>query len=328
MAEAPLERLVEGVLEGETAAIAQAITRVEDTRAEAAEPRRELIRRLEAETPSHHTVVGLTGPPGAGKSSLAAVLIERWSAGGAGVGMLAIDPSSRRSGGALLGDRARMRIDPSQRVFVRSMAAGEQLGGLAPAARAATAVLRCVFPWTLVETVGVGQSEVDVETVADTVVVVLQPGSGDTLQFMKAGILEIPDVFVVHKWDLGAVAEQTRADLESILALRSPPGDRWRPPVLGVSSLARVGIDALLSALVDHRAHLDSSGELAARRERNRALWAVELFAERYGTLGIEQLGGREALERQARDAPGTALDAFSDLARRAGLEPPRDRDR
>ena len=118
---------------------------------------------------------------------------------------------------------------------MRSMAAREQLGGLAPATRAAAAVLRAAFRWTLVETVGVGQSEVDVATLADSVVLVLQPGSGDTLQFMKSGILEIPDVLVVHKWDLGAVAERTRADLESMLALQISPGS-WHPPILGVSA--------------------------------------------------------------------------------------------
>jgi LAO/AO transport system kinase len=316
-----LEGLIEGVLKGETAPIAEALTRVEDARPAAVPVRRELVGRLEAQTPAQHTVVGLTGPPGAGKSCLAAALINHWTDEGWGVGMVAVDPTSRRSGGALLGDRARMRIRPGQPVFVRSMAARDRLGGLAPATRASAVVLRAVYPWTLVETVGVGQSEVDVETVADTVVLVLQPGSGDTLQFMKAGILEIPDVFVVHKWDLGAVAEQTRADLESILALRRPQARGWEPPVLGVSSQTGEGIAELARALHDHRAHLDQSGELGRRRERSRTVWALELFLERYGTLGLERLGGRESAERLARETPGTALDVFGELARRTGLE-------
>ena len=196
-ASAELDSLVRGVRAGDHAAISAALAHVEDTRPDTLELQRDLLGRLEAETPRERAVVGVTGPPGVGKSSLAGRLIAHWLAAGAAVGMVAVDPSSRRSGGALLGDRARLRFRPEERVFVRSMAAREQLGGLAPATRAAVAVLRAACDWVVVETVGVGQSEVDVETVAETVVLVLQPGSGDTLQFMKAGILEIPDVLVV-----------------------------------------------------------------------------------------------------------------------------------
>src|SRR5262245_60562289 len=163
-------------------------------------------------------------------------MLRVWLAAGSGVGVLAVDPSSRCSGGALLGDRARLRVAPGQRAFVRSMAAGERLGGLAAAAQPALAVLRAAFEWTLVETVGVGQSELEIADAADSVVLVLQPGSGDTLQFMKAGILEIPDVFAVHKWDLGEPARRTRADLEALLpALQRERAD-VRPPVLGTSA--------------------------------------------------------------------------------------------
>jgi LAO/AO transport system kinase len=202
------------------------------------------------------------------------------------------------------------------------MAARERLGGLAPAARASTVVLRAAFPWTLVETVGVGQSEIDVETLADSVVLVMQPGSGDTLQFMKAGILEIPDLFVVHKWDLGAPAERTRADLESILGLRAGRKGAWNARVIGASAETGFGVAELAGALQEHRAWLAESGERERRRARNRTAWAVELFAERYGTLGLERIGGRREAERLVRETPGTALDAFSALATRAALEP------
>jgi LAO/AO transport system kinase len=318
-ADAELESLVRGVRAGDHAAISAALAHVEDTRPDALELQRRLIGALESETPRERAVVGVTGPPGAGKSSLAGRLIPRWLAAGKSVGMVAVDPSSRRSGGALLGDRARLRFRPEERVFVRSMAARDQLGGLAPATRAAVAVLRAACDWVVVETVGVGQSEIDVETVAETIVLVLQPGSGDTLQFMKAGILEIPDVLVVHKWDLGALAERTRADLEAWLAMTQLAPGAWRPPVIGASSETQEGIDAVARAIESHRAHL-ANGELEVRRARSRTAWALELFMRRFGTLGVERAGGRAEAERLAAKAPGSALDAFSALAKRAGL--------
>ncbi|HXZ85010.1 MAG TPA: methylmalonyl Co-A mutase-associated GTPase MeaB [Myxococcota bacterium] len=316
-ADAELESLARGVLAGDPTAISSALAHVEDTRPDTLELQRRLLGRLEAATPRERPVVGLTGPPGVGKSTLAGKLIAHWLAAGASVGMVAVDPSSRRSGGALLGDRARLRFRPEQRVFVRSMAARDQLGGLAPATRAAVAVLRAACDWVLVETVGVGQSEVDVETVADTVVLVLQPGSGDTLQFMKAGILEIPDVIAIAKWDLGALAERTRADLDAWLALTQLAPGSWRPPVVGVSGETGFGVDALAGAIDAHRAHL-TGGELDARRARARSAWALELFTRRYGTRGLEQIGGRAEAELAVAKSPGSALDAFSALATRA----------
>lgn len=322
MAETVSAKLVAGVLEADPEAIASCLASVEDTRAATLPQQRELIRCLEEATPSDHRVVGLTGPPGAGKSTLAAALIRHWLASGSSVGMVAVDPSSRRSGGALLGDRARLRFGTQDRVFVRSMAARTRLGGLAPATRGAVTVLRAAYPWTLVETVGVGQSEVDVATVADTVILVLQPGSGDTLQFMKAGILEIPDLLVVHKWDLGSVAERTRSDLESMLALTETPAGGWRAPVLPASALEGTGVSELADAIATHAEHLESSSELETRRQAARVSWTLELFCERYGALGLERVGGREAAEASVRKLPGSALDAFSSLASQAALEP------
>ena len=162
--------------------------------------------------------MGVTGPPGVGKSTLLSALLREWRGRGRSVAVLAVDPSSKRSGGALLGDRARIEHDPADRdVFIRSMAAGERLGGLAPATRAAAQALANAFDVVVIETVGVGQSETDVAEAADTVAVVVQPGSGDALQFLKAGIMEIPDVLVVTKADLGAVAHRAEHDLRAAL---------------------------------------------------------------------------------------------------------------
>src|SRR5918996_2119068 len=207
---------------------------------------------LGREAPAH--LVGVTGPPGAGKSTLLSALVAEWRARDRSVAVLAVDPSSKRSGGALLGDRARIETDPHDRsVFIRSMAAGERLGGLAPATRAGAQALAHAFDVVVIETVGVGQSETEVADAADTVAVVVQPAAGDALQFLKAGIMEIPDVLVVTKADLGTVADRAVRDLRA--ALRSL-GDS--APVLAVSSIHPVaGIEELADALDEHRAGLD-----------------------------------------------------------------------
>lgn len=245
---------------------------------------------LGGEAPAH--IVGVTGPPGAGKSTLLSALLHGWRARGRSVAVLAVDPSSKRSGGALLGDRARIEVDPSDRsVFIRSMAAGERLGGLAPATRAAAHALAAAFDVVVVETVGVGQSETEIAEVADTVAVVVQPGSGDALQFIKSGIMEIPDVLIVTKADLGQVAIRARRDLHA--ALRSL-GAR-DTAVVAVSSLPPAqGIDRLLDALDAHRAGSDT----AARRLRARRLHALADFVEEHGARGLRALGGRRAAEK------------------------------
>lgn len=245
---------------------------------------------LGGEAPAH--VVGITGPPGVGKSSLLSRLVAEWRRRERSVAVLAVDPSSRRSGGALLGDRARIEVDPADpRTFVRSTAAAERLGGLAPASRAAAGALAAAFDVVVIETVGVGQSETEVAEVADTVAVVVQPASGDVLQFLKAGIMEVPDVLVVTKADLGRPATRAMADLRS--ALRAL-GAR-DTPVLAVSSAAPPsGIAELADALDAHRARTD----LAARRLRARRLHALADFAIEYGERGLRALGGRRAAER------------------------------
>jgi GTPase len=234
-------------------------------------------------------IFGITGPPGVGKSTLLSRLAGAWRADDRTVAVLAVDPSSRRSGGALLGDRARIDRDPSDvGLFIRSTAAGDRLGGLAPGTRAAATVLAVAFDVVVVETVGVGQSETDVADLADTVAVIVQPGSGDVLQFLKSGIMEIPDVLVVTKADLGGPALRTRADLHA--ALRSL-GSR-DTPVLAVSSTAPpTGIAELIAALDEHRGSI----EIAARRLHSRHQAAVADVHAELGDRGLRALGGRRA---------------------------------
>jgi LAO/AO transport system kinase len=254
------------------------------------------------EAPTH--LVGVTGPPGAGKSSLLSALVSSWRADGRTVAILAVDPSSKRSGGSLLGDRARIDHDPGDDgVLIRSTAAGTRLGGLAPPTREAAEALAPAFDVVVVETVGVGQSETDVEQVCDTLAVIVQPGSGDTLQFLKAGIMEVPDILVVTKSDLGDVALSARRDLAA--ALRSL--GRREVPVLAVSSVPPPsGIAELVAALDAHRESLD----VPATRTRARRLAALSEFVAEHGEARLRSLGGRRETERllqQQGDGLGVA---------------------
>jgi LAO/AO transport system kinase len=251
---------------------------------------------LGGEAPAH--VIGVTGPPGAGKSTLLSALLRSWRDKGRTVAMLAVDPSSRRSGGSLLGDRARIDFDSSDHgVLIRSTAAGDRLGGLAWATRSAAHALAAAFDIVVIETVGVGQAETEIADVADTVVVVVQPGGGDVLQFLKSGIMEIPDVLVVTKGDLGQIAMSTRRDLSA--ALRSL-GSR-ETPVLAISSLPPAqGIEELVQALDDHRSDID----LAAQRLQARRAGALLEFAHEHGERGLRALGGRAAAEALLHSLP------------------------
>jgi len=236
-------------------------------------------------------VVGVTGPPGVGKSSLCAALVAAWRKAGKTVGVIAVDPSSKSSGGALLGDRVRIVHDSADEgSFVRSMAARDRLGGLADQTLAAMVVMRALFDRVLIETVGVGQSETDVAGVADTVVFCVQPGSGDSLQFMKAGIVEIPHLIVVTKADLGGAAERARADVAGALSLATA-GDEWPVKTLAVSSRSGVGMDGLAAALEAHRDHLTADNRLAIARHRQSEGWVVESLRDRFGREGIARLG-------------------------------------
>jgi LAO/AO transport system kinase len=245
---------------------------------------------LGGEAPAH--LVGVTGPPGAGKSTLLSALVAQWRQHGRTAAVLAVDPSSKRSGGSLLADRARIEPDPrDDGVLIRSTAAGGRLGGLAPATREAIDALAVVFDIVVVETVGVGQSETDVEEVCDTVVVVVQPASGDVLQFLKAGIMEVPDVLVVTKADLGDAARRAHRDLETALAALGCKD----VPVLAVSSVGQpTGVEQLVRALNAHR----QSTDLEERRLRSRRLSALREFVTEHGEGALRRVGGRREAER------------------------------
>ncbi|MFI5001735.1 MAG: methylmalonyl Co-A mutase-associated GTPase MeaB [Reyranellales bacterium] len=236
-------------------------------------------------------VVGVTGPPGVGKSSLCSALVAAWRGQGKRVGVIAVDPSSKASGGALLGDRVRIVHDSADEgSFVRSMAARDRLGGLADQTLAAMVLMRALFDCVLIETVGVGQSETDVAGVADTVVFCVQPGSGDSLQFMKAGIVEIPHIIAVTKADLGGAAERARADAAGALSLAAPRGDDWALRTLAVSSRSGAGIDGLMAALEVHRQYLAAAGRLSVARHRQSEGWLSEALRERFGARGLARL--------------------------------------
>ncbi len=296
--------LAERLRAGDLAAAPEVLNLVEN-RTDAA--REEVALLLKAIAPAalggeaRGHVVGLTGPPGAGKSSLLSELVRTWRADDRTVAVLAVDPSSRRSGGSLLGDRARIVFDPTDPgTFIRSTAANGRLGGLAPATRAAAHALAAAFDVVVIETVGVGQSEVDVADVADTVAVIVQPGSGDALQFLKSGIMEVPDVLVVTKADLGDVAMRARRDLAA--ALRSVGEHDTR--VVAVSCISPVrGMDELVAALDAHRDALDLP---AVRREKRRASALADFSAE-HGERGLRALGGAHAAARLLDAEPAGA---------------------
>ena len=250
-------------------------------------------------------VIGLTGPPGVGKSTLASRLIERWRREELSVGAIAVDPTSRCSGGALLGDRARMgRHGSDPGVFIRSMAARDRLGGLAPAAELAVYVMRAAWDRVIVETVGVGQSETDVTDSVDATVVVVQPGSGDTLQFIKSGVMDIPDVLVVNKADMGEVARRSVRDLTSALQARGRP----ETPVLSVSALQATTLQPLFDAISRLR-----SGSVVHRNTQIGA-HAARMFAGEHGRRAVRMLGGDYAVQALVESLDGGPLSRLSKL--------------
>ena len=269
---------------------------------------RQLIAGVYPKTGQSYTV-GLTGSPGVGKSSLAAELVKAARARDRTVAVLAIDPTSPFTGGALLGDRLRMQshaTDPG--VFIRSMATRGHLGGLALAAPEAVMVLDASgVDLVLIETVGVGQAEVEVATRADTTLVVVAPGWGDAVQASKAGILEIADVFVVNKADRDGAGEAVR-DLE--LMLKMGPDMDWRPPVVKTATVSGEGTDDLWGAIESHRKHLEAGGALD-RRRRERIVHEVEaMVAARLQQRAAAMLEEGE-LERLAEDLASRTVDPY-----------------
>jgi LAO/AO transport system kinase len=253
--------------------------------------------------------VGITGAPGAGKSTLTNALVGQVRADEVPVAVLAIDPSSPFSGGAILGDRVRMADHTHDTgVYIRSMATRGHLGGLSLATREAIRALDATgWPWILVETVGVGQVEVEVATAADTTVVVVNPGWGDAVQANKAGLLEIADVFVINKADRPGLAE-TQRDLERMLDLTKVDG--WRPPVVATTAPTGEGVDALWEAIRSHRAHQESAGTLQQRRSDRASEELVQILAVLLRERAVAEAGDR--LAELAAEVESRALDPWT----------------
>ncbi|MFW5678851.1 MAG: ArgK/MeaB family GTPase [Pseudomonadota bacterium] len=244
-------------------------------------------------------VIGVTGPPGVGKSTLVSAMIADLRARAETVGVIAVDPSSKRRGGALLGDRTRFVLDPEDRgVFVRSMAARDELGGLAALTTPAVVLMRALFDRVIVETVGVGQSETAIGDVADTVVFAVQPASGDSLQFMKAGIVEIPDVAVVTKGDLGGHADRAARELRGALEMATD-GASGRIAVHVVSAAEGRGIHDLMAAIDEHRRRLGDARALAQRHAEQAGWWLRRRIHDVFGRRGLARAAKR--LETEPR---------------------------
>ena len=297
-----VDALIAGVLAGDRRAVARAISLVEDGR-----PELEALSAGIFASTGRAATIGLTGAPGVGKSTLATELVRVEREAGVTVAVLAIDPTSPYTGGALLGDRVRMQehaTDPG--VFIRSMATRGHLGGMALAAPEAVRILDAAgYAQIVVETVGVGQAEVDVAAATDTAVVVLAPGMGDAIQMAKAGILEIADVFVVNKADREGAADVVR-DLRQMLHLA--PARPWDPPVLQTSALDHDGIAELRAAIAAHRDHLDASGDLPARRRTRLVREVEQLAAERFRTRVSASLAADETV---VRDLESRTIDPY-----------------
>jgi len=298
--------LAGALLSGDVRALARAISLAEDRDPQATD----LVAELQPHTGKAY-LVGLTGAPGTGKSTLADALVKVIRDRGQTVGVIAVDPSSPFTGGAVLGDRIRMSRHTLDRgVFIRSMGARGHLGGLAAATREAIHLLdaygRDVI---LVETVGVGQSELEISTICDSVTLTLMPESGDAVQTIKAGILEIADIFVINKVDLGG-AEKTRRLIQDAMALG--PKQAWRPPIVMVSAANEEGIAKAWEAILSHQAYLKESGALTSRRQERVKQEVVALVAERAREDARRRLDGDTVVGRRLRDNRNGKLNPYT----------------
>ena len=308
--------LVRRMLDGDRLALARLITRVENRAPEVPE-----IMRAIHERTGRAYVLGITGPPGAGKSTLVDRVTSRLRVQGLAVGVIAVDPSSPFTGGAVLGDRIRMQthtLDPD--VFIRSMATRGSLGGLA---RATGDVIKLMdafgFPWIIIETVGVGQTELDIIRQVDTTVVALVPESGDSIQAMKAGLMEVADVFVVNKADRdGAHALMAELRFSVHLHYTSGGGPKdvdWEVPILAAQAVNDVGIDELMAQVQRHRAVLEQAGALETRRRARRRAELEALLVEEFTTQVTARVQTDPALGATIDAVTAGRLDPYSAVA-------------
>jgi LAO/AO transport system kinase len=302
-----LASLVEGLRAGDRRAVARLITLVEDGASEATEAIGEVYSLT-----GHASTIGLTGAPGAGKSTLIDGLVSRARSQDLAVGVIACDPTSPFSGGALLGDRVRMQTHAlDDKVFIRSMATRGHLGGLALAAPEAMRVLEAAGSQVVVvETVGVGQSEVEVAKQADTTIVVLAPGMGDAVQAAKAGILEIADIFCVNKRSKDG-AKETARDLRSMLKMGHGRDPDWDTPIVLTEATTEEGLDELWESIKAHESHLRSDGRLEARRRERFAAEVREIVGERL-KASLQSSEGAELIEALTDDVVARRLDPHS----------------
>jgi LAO/AO transport system kinase len=312
------ETLGQRLLDGDRRALARAITLVEDDRPEGWE----LVKEVYPHT-GKAAVVGFTGPPGVGKSTLIGALTKAKRAAGRTVGVLSIDPSSPFTQGALLGDRIRLSehfLD--QGVFIRSMANRGALGGLSEAALQAALLLDAAGREDVfVETVGVGQAEIDIIDHADTIVLVLMPGSGDSIQALKAGVMEIPDVIVINKADHPLTDTMVR-EIRGVLSLanldRTPEGDEgparphWRVPIVKTEATQGIGVDELVERLEEHREHILAAGQLEERRRRNLRNEVLAIATARMRRRLEEELSEDAEFERLLEEVVQRRLDPAS----------------
>jgi GTPase len=342
------ERLLQDFNAGKPAALARVVSIVENHR----DGFEDVLGALHART-GRARRVGLTGPPGAGKSTITSLLVKRYRDAGLTVGVIAVDPTSPFTGGALLGDRVRMEsvaLDPG--VFIRSMATRGSLGGLAAATREVADVLDAFgFDRLLIETVGVGQSELDVARTADSTVLILVPESGDSIQTLKAGVMEVADIFVVNKADRPG-ADRLRNDVELMLGLRKgvsfgnmpahhgvdlkrvnparvareeaakPNPTEWTPPVLSAVGIKEQGIDELLAAVDRHFAYLDQSGKLRARRRERMRERVMDVVEQKVRGRLWKDTGTMSWLEQQlpsVEEGSATPFAVADQLLRQSG---------
>ena len=243
---------------------------------------------LHSKAKSH--VIGITGPPGAGKSSLVDKLIGEIRKNKKSVGIIAIDPSSSKSGGALLGDRTRLLLDPNDNdVFVRSMAAKDFLGGLSELTFPTMTVMRSIFDFVIIETVGVGQSETNVKDLVDSVILCVQPGSGDTIQFMKSGIFEIPDIVVVTKSDIEKIANLTYSELNKSKNYFKSTND-WNIEIIKTSVVKNIGIDFLFKEIDRRWLWLKKNKKIQHQRIDQDISWITKTIMREFGTNGVKKI--------------------------------------
>ena len=302
------EMLASAVCAGERGALATALNLLDDRREASRSHASRLLQRLATlADPAAARLVGMTGPPGVGKSSLTAALIRYWRSQNLRVGVLAVDPSSPISGGALLGDRLRMQVNErDDGVFIRSLSSRGEFGGLSAQVWPMSCVMLAAFDAVVVETVGVGQREVDVANLCDTTCFVAQPGSGDSVQFIKAGVLEVPHIVVVNKADMGEVATRTLSEMQGSMHRDHPDGD-WEVRILATSATRGTGVPELAQVIEARHAELAASDRLMKRRRGYHAQWLITRVTQEFGQYGLQRLGGAES-------AMATLADSNSDL--------------